>query len=82
MQPRLKTPKIQKRSKGQTVVFETWEWCYTPTELRPATWRQLEEESRKGANIRVIQWPQGLDVFRNGEYLSLSDEELARKEPR
>jgi hypothetical protein len=67
--------KIQRRSRGQTVTYgdprekATWEWIYTPTELCETTWRQIESECRKGARIRVIQWPEGFDIFRNGEYI-------------
>jgi hypothetical protein len=62
--------KIHKRQRGQTAIYETWEWIYAPYGLRPATWRQIQEECRKGAHIHVIQWPEGRDVFRNGSFLN------------
>lgn len=73
----MKKPKIQKRSRGQTAVYETWEWIYAPWNLRPATWKQIEDECKKGARIRVIQWPEGTEIFRNGQYFV--PDELAKE---
>ena len=51
-------PKIQKRTRGQTVVYDDYEWIYAPLGIQDSTWTQIVEMRSQGHRIRVIQWPE------------------------
>jgi hypothetical protein len=51
-----------KRARGQTAIYEDWEWIYAPLGLKDATWRQIQELRAEGYRIRVIDWPQNQDA--------------------
>jgi hypothetical protein len=62
--------KIQKRTSGQTVTFDGYEWLYVPFGIGAATIRQIEELTAKKEGVfEVIQWPEGELVFSGGKWL-------------
>jgi hypothetical protein len=68
--PRFNGPplKAARRAKGQTVVFDGYEWLHAPLGVTSSTIRQIRDLAARGANIEVLQWPTGEIIFSNGHW--------------
>ena len=67
---------VTRRPKGQTVTFGLYEWIYNPNGITEDTRHQIGELTAKGEGpIRVIQWPAGDVIFRDGKWKDGADDD-------
>jgi hypothetical protein len=70
-----KPVKVTRRTRGQTAVFSVYEWLYNPCGLTAATRRQIDELTAQGEGpVRVIQWPSGEVIYRDGQWSDRPEE--------
>jgi hypothetical protein len=69
---------IQRRERGETAIFYRagypYEWNHSAKGFTGAFWKQISEETAKGAKIQVISWPLGNLIYS-------SDTDAASTEP-
>jgi hypothetical protein len=77
---------VTPRQRGQTAIYDGYEWIYNPRRLTDSTWRQILELAAAGeGHIQVIQWPeerQPSKPWRSGMVLDDSDSKEPAKEGR
>ena len=49
-------------------MFDGFEWLHAPLGVTGSTIRQIEVLAARGANIQVLQWPEGEIIFSDGQW--------------